>query len=147
MGLPKLILPLMFLASCAVDGDCRPDACADLQDPPAHFREHVMPILGASCAFSSCHGGGSGGLKLSSDADQSHASLVGVASRLLPAMPRVDPGKPAHSFLVHVLDASLLGTITCEGGCGDPMPQGGDPIPAEEQDTLRRWIAQGARND
>lgn len=142
------VMLVATLAACAVEGDCAPDACESLQSPATTFRADVMPILQTSCTFSSCHGGGNGGLRLGNDADANVEALVGVAAKQLPSMKRVEPGKPALSYVVRKLDPDAHAALSgCDPDCGELMPQNGDPLPESERDTIRRWIAQGAKND
>lgn len=79
------------------------------------------------------------GLDLSNAA--AYDSLVGVPSRLKPALLRVAPGEPDASYLVHKL----------EGGpalVGVRMPRGDGPFLTPGQiRVIRRWIELGARND
>jgi len=89
--------------------------------------------------------------------------LVNVSSGTAPEMPRVTPGDPEKSFLMHKLDGcldpELLG-IECKPlpgtlnkdyppPCGDPQPRGTESIPfdVEEVEIFRRWIAEGARDN
>ena len=111
------------------------------------FVADVGPMLKQSCAFQSCHGGGSGGFNLpATDLQTMYALVVGQASRTLSGMPLVDPGKPENSFLLtkvegrqNELDARCVG-----GRCGGPMPEGAGLLPEEKRATLRAWIAAGA---
>ena len=52
---------------------------------------------------------------------------------------------------MHKLDGLKCSKLTCSGvECGTLMPQGatdGMLYDAAKRDTLRRWIAQGAKND
>lgn len=69
--------------------------------------------------------------------DASYQNLVGVASDC-PLGLRVVPGDPDASYLVEKVEGQV-------GICGEPMP----PPPAstwtaEQVDTIRQWIADGA---
>lgn len=83
-------------------------------------------------------------------------ALVGVASKTAAAMPLITAGDPQKSFLMLKVDgchndAGLSCTpqdgAETNGVCGDPMPQSSDALCQDERDVLRRWIAQGAKND
>ena len=83
-------------------------------------------------------------------------SIAGVASKTASAMPIVTQGSPEQSFLMHKVDGchNDLG-LSCtvqdgaktSGACGDPMPQSSDALCQDERDVIRRWIAQGAKNN
>lgn len=117
--------------------------------PPAAptFVEDIAPLLIQGCAFQSCHGGGSGGFNLpATDTQTMYALVVGQASRLLPEMPLVDPGKPENSFLLlKVEDRQGELDARCVGGrCGGPMPEGAGLLSETKRAALRAWIAAGA---
>jgi hypothetical protein len=147
-------------------GAAGPSACFDYAGfdattPTVSFKTDVLPIFRQSCGLStSCHGtlGSPGpylGPKLSDpepsadDIDQIFAANVGVPASAEPGMSIVAPGEPRESFMMHKLD----GTLECEqlacavdGSCGDSMPVG-VALEQGRRDTIRRWIAQGAKND
>jgi cytochrome c peroxidase len=78
------------------------------------------------------------GLDLSTEG--THASLVGVASRQKPEVPRVAPGDPANSYLVQKLEgrADISGVR---------MPQRGPYLTDGQVAIIKRWIELGARRD
>jgi hypothetical protein len=127
-------------------------SASELASPVVSFETDVAPIFAKSCAFSSCHGSHSAGnhgvFLAANGADGMSAvktSLAG-ASQELPSMKFVAPGDPQNSFVMHKLDGSLCGLDQCVGGaCGVSMPQGNDMLPQAARDTVRRWIAQGAK--
>ena len=69
----------------------------------------------------------------------------------------VEPGHPEKSFLMWKIDAVLEkdGSSTfCDqlkcapnGGCGSSMPQNGPELESADKEVIRRWIAQGAKDD
>lgn len=95
-------------------------------------------ILLPSCGFSSCHGGGSGGLTLDpEDPGAVHAALVNAPSTAAPGQTLVLPGDPDGSYLVMKL----------EGGSavvGDVMPPPSGGLDAGDVAVIRAWIADGA---
>jgi hypothetical protein len=97
----------------------------------------VQPLLDAYCV--SCHllESAQGGLVL--EAGESHAALVGVPSTQAP-MPRVMPGDPARSYLVH----KLRGTHLTVGGSVARMPfasEGpGVQLAPQDLETIEGWI-------
>lgn len=137
------------------------------------FSADVLPILRNSCGLSSsCHGNESGpggqhfyGLANSAGAmtaaqiqaifDQS----VGKPAVADPSMKTIAAGKPEQSFLLYKLDGDpdatdvtaqlSCATLKCadDKSCLSAMPEGGPQLPAATRDIIRRWIAQGAKND
>jgi hypothetical protein len=68
----------------------------------------------------------------------------------------IAPSDPKHSFILYKVDGDPNATngvdcsaLACASSemCGVPMPNGGPQLSAGDRDTLRRWIAQGAKND
>lgn len=149
------------VAACSADGGeavCRAHvSTTNTSTPGVSFRRDVVPIFESGCAFSSCHGsmGGAnngvylGGRAGTTEADRVFMNLVSVSSKQLSAMLLVRAGDPEQSYLQRKIDGDQCTLdARCAGGrCGDAMPKGADPLPLESRDTIRRWIAQGARND
>jgi len=93
-------------------------------------------------ACSACHNPNGGafrqvGLDLSTSG--SYDSLVGVASRQK-GLPRVAPGDPENSYLIHKLEGrtDIIGTR---------MPIRGPYLSEGQIAIVRRWIQLGARRD
>jgi hypothetical protein len=125
-----------------------PPASFDATSPAVSFHADVLPILVSSCGFSSCHGarsGAAGGMQISSDAATTIADLVGVPSNALPSMARVAAGDPAKSLLLHKIDGDACALPQCIGTCAESMPQGQALLAESDRLTIRRWIAQGAK--
>lgn len=145
------------LGGCPGDEDtCKdytPPASFDAQNPQVTFAKDVMPIFAQSCAFTSCHGSSAGsanGVFLGgTDPARVHQAIVDVRSSKLPTMSFVKPGDPRESFLLRKMDGShcLLDTQCTGGDCGQSMPRNDETLSVETRDTIRRWIAQGAKND
>lgn len=146
------------LAGCPGDGedapkcsDYEPPASFDPQTPAVSFSNDVMPIFKQSCAFTACHGlsGSNNGVYLGDDKDAVHRGIVDVRTDLLPSMAFVKPGDPRNSFLMRKVDASqcVLDPQCVDKTCGEAMPKDEGTLPIETRDTIRRWIAQGAKND
>jgi hypothetical protein len=151
---------LVAVVSGCPGGDTGTDSCADYAPPagfdattPAvSFSKDVMPIFGQSCAFSTCHGssvGPANGVFLGKDAPRVHAAIVGVRGDELPAMPFVTPGNPRESYLMRKMDGSQCALdAQCTGAsCQGSMPKNEGLLDIETRDKVRRWIAQGAKND
>lgn len=94
------------------------------------FKNEIAPILAARCA--GCHGGveAKGGYRVS--------SFVALTS---PGETEADPitsGQP---------DASYLLELVTSDDADARMPKEAEPLPAEQQTLIRRWIEQGAKFD
>ena len=94
-------------------------------------------VFDASCT--SCHSGAAAPLGLRLDSGSSFVGLVGVSSRQVGSLLRVEPGNPDRSYLIRKLD----GTATE----GERMPLGGPPVPATTVAFIRQWISDGALPD
>jgi hypothetical protein len=132
--------------------DYQPPAGFDATTPAVSFSKDVMPVFLRSCAFSTCHGssvGRANGVFLGNDAARVHAAAVNVASEELTTMRLVTPGNPAGSYLMRKMDGSqCLLDAQCSGGsCQESMPRNQAPLDVGTRDVVRRWIAQGAKND
>ena len=154
-------LTALFGALCAgCPADDPASSCNDYTPPPGFdalspavsFTKDVLPIFGQSCAFSTCHGasvGPANGVFLGRDGPRVHAALVGVKGEELPTMAFVAPGDPRASYLMRKMDGSQCALdAQCAGGsCNGAMPKGEGSLDIATRDIVRRWIAQGAKND
>lgn len=131
--------------------DYEPPASFDAQSPKVSFSKDVMPIFKQSCAFTSCHGleGSDNGVFLGQDQAKVHQGLVDVRASELPTMAFVKAGDPRSSYLMRKIDGSqcVLDAQCVDKKCGESMPRGEGLLPVDTRDTVRRWIAQGAKND
>ena len=155
-----LAAALLFgiLAGCT-SSDPAGSACHDYTPPadfdakkPTSFANDVMPIFGQSCAFSTCHGsttGPSNGVFLGKDPPRVYKAIVGVKGDELTSMPFVTPSDPRASYLMRKMDGSQCALdAQCKGGsCQDSMPKISGVLEVATRDVIRRWIAQGAKND
>jgi WD40 repeat protein/mono/diheme cytochrome c family protein len=122
---PPLALALAILASAAPDDGPQPEPAKTA--PPVSFARQVLPALQRKCQ--GCHqpAKANGKLLLTS-----HEGLVkggdGGAS--------IVPGKPEESLLLEQVE-----------GDKPLMPPTGERLTKDEVDTLRRWIAEGAKDD
>lgn len=154
-------------------GDCFDYTSFDGKTPAVTFKTDVLPIFRQSCGLStSCHGDPNGGSlpgqhyygPATKDPAPTAAQLqvifdasVGKPSSGNPDMDVIKASDPAHSFMMYKLDGDPLAAngVTCEtltcskgkDGCLLAMPSGGPQLPQATRDTIRRWIAQGAKND
>ncbi|MET0409714.1 MAG: hypothetical protein ABW217_00390 [Polyangiaceae bacterium] len=69
-------------------------------------------------------------------------NLVGAPAQYRPDLQLIVPGDPDASFLVMKMKATSSSTAL-----GAPMPYGYEPLSDAQVETLRTWIAAGARQD
>jgi mono/diheme cytochrome c family protein len=107
---------------------------------PVSFAADIVPVLKQRCA--SCHitGGEPGNMSLVPK--NAYANIVNVTAVGAP-MPRITPGDPAQSYLLH----KISGTQLQAGGIGEQMPFMSPPLDARQVDLIRQWIAEGAANN
>lgn len=125
-ALTRFSLPaLLFFVPTLILGQEKPAAAVR---PPVDFATQVQPILAKRCFF--CHGPdkSEGGLRLN--------KRESVMSELSSGSHAVVPGK--------VEDSELLVRVTSTEE-GERMPPEGKPLTAEQIDTLKRWVAEGAK--
>jgi hypothetical protein len=126
--------------------------------PAVSFKNDVLPILTFSCTFKACHGTMSGpnnGIYLGEHPPMTTANPSAIVTALLkpsgelPSMPYVTPNDPGKSFLMHKMDGDQCTLdMQCAGGsCGSSMPTGSPLLEVDKRDTVRRWIAQGAKDN
>lgn len=127
-------------------------AGTDLSAPATQLRRDVLPIFTRSCAFASCHGSATGrnqGVYLKADDPARVRTEVLATSQRSKTAAYVVPGDPGKSFLMRKVDGDqcTLAAACEKGSCGDTMPLGNPLLPVAERDVIRRWIAQGAKDD
>lgn len=106
------------------------------------FAADVQPLLNGSCASSNCHGSNANPSQkpMVLQTGEAYDAIVGISSAQLPAMPRITPGEPNQSYLIH----KLQGTHGGVGGAGSRMPLGQPPLSQSIIDLVRQWVADGA---
>ena len=109
-------VPALLLAPFPLAGE--------VQAPAVHFESQIKPILDAKCAR--CHGDKQrkAGLNLTTGADLLRGSESGAV---------VVAGKPEESPLYEKIRD------------GEMPPEGNEPLPPDQVDLIRRWIADGAK--
>jgi hypothetical protein len=127
------VLLLVLASGCADQGG--PVVGAPAQLAPVSFANDVQPIFTASCVAASCHGTPRPPTNPDLREGNSYAALVSVPSSGYAPDLRVDPGHPEQS----VLYLKVSGTTR-----GSQMPFGLNPLPAAQNETIRRWIEEGA---
>ncbi len=126
-----VVFVLAFVPQLASGGD----------KPRVSFERDIAPLLATKCA--TCHLTGQESGRLALHPDAAYASLVNVDATEAKGLKRVLPFRPAKSYMMMKLEGSHLD----HGGIGTRMPQGGEPLPAEELGLIRRWIQQGAQKN
>jgi hypothetical protein len=134
----------------------------------------IARLIAARCSFDRCHGAGAygGGIDFGGRSDP-YEQLVGVASCQYPPYQRVQPGAPDRSWLMvkltaearpasdplatYILFTPETGFDPSARGCPDQTDDGtplfGTRMPgtapnmleSSELETIRRWIADGAK--
>jgi hypothetical protein len=145
-------------------GTCHPyveDAGTNLMSPTETLKANVViQVFNANCGAVTCHGStlstnNPSGLflgdstKNGSDAAMVYTGLVGKTGNELKTMPFVTAGDPSKSYLMHKMDGDQCQfDAQCGGSCLAEMPNGlGHVLPGPTRDIVRRWIAQGAKNN
>jgi len=96
--------------------------CA-LMAQPVSFERTIQPILTGRCVMCHPSGNGAGDVSLSSYADLMDGGLV-------------ESGKPEESVLLRAVV-----------GEKPRMPKVGGPLKPAQLESIRQWIAEGAKND
>jgi hypothetical protein len=138
-----------------------------LQSPNVSFATDVQPIFnGCGTAGATCHGAPNNnpemtGLIFLGEPDGGAPAsvilpgIVGNKSPENPAMNIITAGDPENSYLMHKLDGDQCQfSANCDGtknatfaNCGVQMPFNGPYLSQDQRDTVRRWIAQGAKSN
>ena len=101
------------------------------------FKKDLMPLLQRQCV--ACHMTGDEQGQLGLMPKLAYSSLVKKQSTQA-QMPRVAPGEPERSYLLH----KLRGTHLDQGGSGARMPMGMPELSEEDLARLTAWIKAGA---
>jgi len=124
---------LFFGAGCQHESLAPPNLDPDYTSSPcssdsAYFVRDVLPILASNCAVSGCHDASTRaeGVRL-----DHYRAVIQTAD--------VRAGDPDHSDLFEVC------VETRPDQRMPPPPR--SPLRSDQVETLRRWIAQGARNN
>jgi len=127
-------------AACAGDGT----GLGGEDDTGVKLSTDVQPILTANCALSGCHVGNNPPEGMNLSLGMTFANTVNVKSRQS-ALDRVEPSNPDLSYLVHKIQGTQLDPGV--GGLFDRMPRNANPLPQSQIDLIRKWIAEGAKNN
>jgi hypothetical protein len=117
---------LLIILGCGDDDPVGPDP-----DPEGHisFRNHVIPIFQQHGCIG-CHGPGIPESNLRVD------SVEGLLAGGNSGEPAVIPGNADGSMLIRQMSPNPP--------LGNRMPIGMSPVPDNQQNTIRRWINEGA---
>jgi hypothetical protein len=144
------------------DDTCHDYSAFNGTAPTVGFQADVLPIFRNSCGLSAaCHGAEAApagqpylgpptsmGAITMAQLDAIFAQNVGATSTKATGMKIVEANSPQKSFLMHKMDNTLMcADVACEAGCGSSMPLANPVLSEADRDTVRRWIAQGAKND
>jgi hypothetical protein len=152
-------------------GTCTPGttpaytSCADLTSPTVSFSKDIVPTFNLSCGVSNaCHqppanpavaglvlGLPDGGVPAATVIQ----NIVGKPALENQNMEIVKAGDPANSYLMHKVDGDQCQyATTCNAThnaiyneCGVQMPFNSGVLDQSTRDDIRRWIAQGAKNN
>jgi hypothetical protein len=136
-------LPLLFtlaVAGCGSGRTISTSASTPGTSPGAtalSLDRDLQPLLTARCALSGCHAGSSPQEGMDLSAGEAWRHLVNVGSEEIPGEMRVKPGDPDHSVLFEKISQD-------QPRAGTRMPQGAQPLSAEEIEQIRLWILGGA---
>jgi len=137
MRLALLLTAVLLWASCGGDDSTvGPDGSDGAGQLTEASLAQVSEVFAISCAFSGCHSGGDPAAGLSLEGDFA-ARIVGVASEQRSDFLLVAPGNPDESYL-------LLKVRGDDEIISQQMPPG-NPLPAEQVEIIRAWIASGAK--
>jgi WD40 repeat protein/mono/diheme cytochrome c family protein len=123
-----LAVPALALAAPAAARAGQPE---EKKDGPVSYYRDVRPVFALHCT--GCHQPAKpqGGYVMTD-----YASLLKAGDQ---EQPGVVPGKPDASKIVEQVRVGSQGKAE--------MPKGKDPLPAKDIDLIKRWIAEGARDD
>ncbi|MBX3209524.1 MAG: hypothetical protein KF764_31105 [Labilithrix sp.] len=122
---------------------------------PVSFKEDVAPLLATSCALAACHSSKESNLNfyITYEPAQIYAELM-KTSPTCETSKFVVPGKPAESMVMLKMDneqdklPERCGSARrSEMPPGDPPKSGNALLDKEDRDLVRRWIAQGAKDN
>ena len=136
MRLSLLLIAALLWACGSDDSTVGPDGSDGEDQLTEATLAQVSEVFAVSCVTSGCHSGGDPAAGLSLEGDFA-ARIVGVASEQRSDLKLVDPGNPDKSYL-------LLKVRGDDEIISQQMPPGA-PLPAEQMEIIRAWIASGAK--
>jgi hypothetical protein len=153
-----LVIAFAFACACSSSSEsdsAKPRQClppappVDLVMPEISFSKTIVPIVQSNCSLPACHADArvSLGIYLPMDAAEIYKAVRAPATTNL-KLDFVKPGAPADSYLMHKVDGThcALDKDCVKGACGQEMPPGAT-LSIDDRNAIRRWIAQGAKNN
>lgn len=119
------------------------------------FKDDVAPLLATNCALAACHSSKESNLNfyVTYEPAQIYAELM-KTSPTCAASKFVVPGKPDESMVMLKMDneqeklpESCTSARRSEMPPGDPPKSGNALMAKKDRDLVRRWIAQGAKDN
>jgi len=160
----------LLLLGLVVAGASSSIACSDAPEPssasssssgsassgsPVSFKDDVAPLLATNCALAACHSSKESNLNfyITYEPAQIYAELM-KASPTCSSSKFVVPGKPDESMVMLKMDneqeklpESCTSARRSEMPPGDPPKSGNALMAKKDRDLVRRWIAQGAKDN
>ena len=134
-----LLLPVSVIVMMFFHLSCKEDISSNLNDivfPPTNvsYGKQVQPLFNRGCAFSSCHGPDTF-LERGFSLDSYQNLTPGAAHEI------VIPGNPDNSKMIWSIEG-INGYESTRR-----MPLGLSPLNENQIQGLKRWIAEGAKNN
>ena len=135
-----IVLSFILLASCSAGSGKGLDVSGrPIGEGPAPGDEPTLANIQARVftpICTRCHIGAAAPQGMQLDTANAFDNIVGVRSREVGSLFRVEPFNPDDSYLVQKIEGTAA--------VGAQMPFGGPPLPAEDIMLIRQWILEGA---
>ena len=138
--MPAVLAAVALTLAIAACGGGEDAGTADLGEPVAYSE---VQAVWAEYGCTGCHPGVNSSLDLNDG--RSYDDLVGIRALEDPELVRVIAGDPSSSFLYLKLGGNP--PVADIPGIGTRMPPRAPPIDPADLDLVRRWIAQGAKDE
>ncbi len=134
----------VLLAACGSDSsptssDNSGNAPRTIKADPSFVNDVFEILQRRQCTSSGCHGGGTGGLTMTS-ASVAFSNLVNQPAVGKTGEIRVIPGDAEGSYMVKKLEGAA-------GIVGEQMPRGMTPLDDIDMSNIKNWINQGAKDN
>jgi hypothetical protein len=148
----QIILPLVlvaFLAACGGsdspvgpgndNNDNGGGGTRTVKQNPSFSQDINEIFQRRGCSAGNCHGGGAGGMTLTSNAGTNYTNIVNVPAASENGFNRITPNDATNSYMVIKLEGRQ--------SVGSRMPLGGTPLDNIDLTNLKNWINTGAPNN